>query len=67
MSRTLSLLQNHSREAVDLMEVANERYLYSKQQAKHESERANHFQGRVDNLQKKLIENHNSLFKMFDE
>jgi len=67
MNRTISLLKKQSAEAMDLMEVANARYLYTKQQLKEERERANHFQGKVDNLQKKLIENHNMLFKMFDE
>ena len=67
VNRTLSLLQAQSNETMDLMEVANERYLYTKQQLKQERERANHFQAKNENLQKKLIENHNMLFKIFEQ
>ena len=66
MKRTLSLLNKQTQESEQLMSVANDRYLYTKQQFKEQSARANDYQEKVDNLQKKLIENHDMLFKMFD-
>ena len=67
MNRTITQLTKECNEALDLMEVANERYLYMKQQQQQERDRANHFQEKVENLQKKMIENHNMLFKMFEQ
>ena len=67
MNSSLVLLQTQSNEAMDLMETANERYKYAKEQLRNERERANHFQGKGENLQKKLIENHNMLFEMFEQ
>ena len=67
MNRTINSLQNQCSETLDLMEVAHQRYLYSKQEHKQQRDRANHYQSKVESLQKKLIENHNMLFKMFEQ
>merc|ERR1712228_317372 len=67
MNRTMQTLTSQCNEALDLMEVANERYKYMKQQQQQERDRANQFQGKVENLQKAMIANHNLLFKMFED
>eukprot|EP01083_Nonionella_stella_P304308 1056841_1 len=65
-NQILAQLQSQMNETSDLMEIANERYLYTKQQYEKERERANRAQTKNQNLQKQLIQNHQMLFKMFE-
>merc|ERR1712096_206730 len=66
MNETIKRLQSQTADALNLMEIANKRYMYAKQQHEDERQRAEYLQNKVDKIQARFIEDHNIVNKMFD-
>lgn len=67
MHRSVSSVQKQSKQAMDLIQITNERYLSTKQQLTIETQRANHFQMKFESLSKQMIQHQNALFKIMED
>lgn len=67
LTQTLKLLEIQTQELFDLIEIVHERYSFEKKKVSDEQERANHFEQQNKNLYNTLIQQHETVFELFEQ
>jgi len=67
MNETINLLQTEIQELIDLTEIANERYKFSKKSLLHKREITYHFQSKNQKLYQIINQNYQTIIQIFNK
>lgn len=67
MKEILKLLENQAQELFDLIEIVHERYIFEKKKVTVEQDRGTHFEQQNKNLYNTLLQQHETVFELFEQ